>query len=140
MPSGPDIDGHIARGTVLPGNELVPVLAAHISNLPRTSDGRRQTVLLDGFPRSLEQEEAARRALASAGAVDFPNLVVYFSCPKAVLRERYVARKRGTDDEKLFEKRYEQHERECPDVVKRYKKRGILVEVSTPLGKLSFIC
>lgn len=146
MPSGPDINGHIARGTVLPGDELVPILASHVSNLPPPSveGGHHQktVVLLDGFPRSLEQEEAARRgALASAGgrSAEFPDLVVYFACPKDVLRERYVARRRGTDDGALFEKRFEQHEKECPAVVERYRERGILVEVSAPTYVLILI-
>lgn len=132
MPSGPDINGHIANGTVLPGDELVPILAAHISSLWKGDKvtPRRKIVLLDGFPRSAEQEEAARRLLASSGSELFPDLVVYFSCAKDILRDRYIARKRGQDDGSLFEKRFEQHERECPAVLEKYKARGILVEVS----------
>ncbi|KAK1750084.1 UMP-CMP kinase 1 [Echria macrotheca] len=130
MPSGPDINGHILAGTVLPGYELVPILASHIASLP-SPEGDRKVVLLDGFPRSLEQERAARHVLASAGNREFPDLAVYFKCPKEVLKERYVARKRGADDGSLFEKRFEQHEKECPDVVETYKERGILVEVDS---------
>ncbi|KXX78403.1 UMP-CMP kinase 1 [Madurella mycetomatis] len=134
MPSGPDINGHIAAGTVLPGDELVPILAAHISRLSPSAEaveGRKRIVLLDGFPRSLEQEKAARKALASSSSEEFPDLAVYFSCPKEVLRDRYIARKRGMDDGLLFEKRYEQHEKECPAVVESYKKRGILAEIDS---------
>ncbi|KAK3331399.1 hypothetical protein B0H66DRAFT_598882 [Apodospora peruviana] len=48
MPSGPDINGHIAAGTVLPGDELVPILAAHISGLSsQTERPRTKIVLLD---------------------------------------------------------------------------------------------
>ncbi|KAK0736636.1 P-loop containing nucleoside triphosphate hydrolase protein [Apiosordaria backusii] len=130
MPSGPDINGHIAAGTVLPGNELVPILRAHLDSLPRSSS-EKKIVLLDGFPRSLEQEAAARNVMVSAGSEEFPDLVVYFSCPKEVLRDRYVARKRGKDDGRLFEKRYEQHEKECPRVVEKYKSKGVLVEVDS---------
>ena len=136
MPSGPDINGHIAAGTVLAGNEIVPILAAHISSLSHTStteqdaDAKSKIVLLDGFPRSLEQEEAARTGLASELEGEFPDLAVYFECPKDVLKARYVARRREVDDADLFEKRFEQHERECPAVIERYKEKGILVEVS----------
>ncbi|GAB1316578.1 hypothetical protein MFIFM68171_06788 [Madurella fahalii] len=133
MPSGPDINAHIAAGTVLPGDELVPILGAHISSLSRGAGAveGRKTVLLDGFPRSLEQEKAARKALASSGSEEFPDLAVYFSCPKEVLTDRYIARKRGTDDGSLFVRRYEQHEKECPAVVENYKKKGILVEIDS---------
>ena len=59
------------------------------------------------------------------------DLVVYFTCPKEVLKERYVKRKRGGgDDGALFEKRFEQHEREGLAVLERYRGRGVLVEVS----------
>ena len=141
MPSGPDINGHIAAGTVLPGDEVVPILAAHISSLSHDSTSQHTAeedqgptiVLLDGFPRSLEQEEAARHGLTSSSLGNgFPDLAVYIVCPKNVLRDRFVLRKRGPDDEALFEKRFEQHCRECPAVVEQYRERGVLVEVSSP--------
>jgi adenylate kinase family enzyme len=143
-PSGPDINAHIAQGTVLPGSQIIPIIAAHISSLsshsplathaslPPASTARKFTkiLVLDGFPRNLEQEELAWKPLASDPGTEFPDLVIYFSCPKAELKRRYVERRRGEDDAALFEKRYEQHERECPAVVERYRERGILVEVS----------
>jgi adenylate kinase family enzyme len=134
MPSGPDINGHIAAGTVLPGDELVPILAAHIAGLAHPNPTSKKVVLLDGFPRSLEQEAIARKRLASAGKPEFPDLAVFFSCPKAVLKERYVARRRGVDDGALFEKRYDQHEREYPGVGELYREKGVLIEVSFFLG------
>ncbi|KAK4195425.1 UMP-CMP kinase 1 [Triangularia verruculosa] len=130
MSSGPDINGHIAAGTVLPGNELVPILKSHLDSLPRGSSGKK-VVLLDGFPRSLEQEAAARNAMASSGSEEFPDLVIYFACPKEVLRERFIERKRGTDDGSLFEKRYGQHENEFPGVIEKYKSKGISVEIDS---------
>jgi len=130
MPSGPDINGHIAAGTVLPGDELVPILAAHIAGLAHPNPTSKKVVLLDGFPRSLEQEAIARKQLASAGKSEFPDLAIFFSCPKTVLKERYVARRREVDDGALFEKRYEQHEREYPGVEALYRAKGLLVEVS----------
>ena len=92
-------------------------------------------MFLDDFPRSLEQEEVARYKLASEGEGegeegDFPDLVVYFKCKKEVMKERYAARRRGEHDGELFEKRFEQHERDAPAVVERYRARGVLVEVS----------
>lgn len=88
-------------------------------------------MLLDGFPRSLEQEGRARWVLVSReGRGESQDLVVYFGCPKGVLKERYVKRGRGVDDGELFEKRFEQHERECLDVVALYREKGVLVEVS----------
>ncbi|KAK0742616.1 hypothetical protein B0T18DRAFT_430055 [Schizothecium vesticola] len=134
MPSGPGINGHIAAGTVLPGDELVPILAAHIAGLAHPDSASTKMVLLDGFPRSLEQEAIARKQLASAGKSEFPDLAVFFSCPKAVLKERYVARRRGVYDGALFEKRYEQHEREYPGVEGLYRQKGILVEMDTSGG------
>ncbi|KAK0646923.1 hypothetical protein B0T16DRAFT_171004 [Cercophora newfieldiana] len=91
----------------------------------------RNVILLDGFPRSPEQERWARSGLAlQEGKGEFPDGVVYFSCAKEVLKETYVARKRGMDDGSLFEKRFEQHERECRGVVKVYRGKGVLVKVS----------
>jgi UMP-CMP kinase len=130
MRDGPDINAYVAAGSVLPGEELVPLLAAHLSGLPIPDSGKK-IVLLDGFPRNLEQDDMARNALASGRAKEFPDLVVYFQCPKDVLKGRYVRRRRGTDDGDLFEKRWEQHVREGKSVIERYRERGLLAEVSS---------
>ncbi|KAK1835663.1 P-loop containing nucleoside triphosphate hydrolase protein [Podospora conica] len=139
MPSGPDINGHIAAGTVLPGDELVPILAAHIAGLPHpratATSKNLKVVLLDGFPRSVEQEAIGRKPLASRGrGAEFPDIAFFFSCPKEVLKARYMARRRGVDDEALFEKRYEQHERESPGVLELYRERKILIEIDNSRG------
>ena len=131
--SGPDINTHIAQGTVLPGKEIVPVLRDHISNLPRSTAAPSKysnIILIDGFPRSMEQEALAREPLALHPGTLFSDLAIYFLCEKEELKRRYVERRREQDDAALFEKRYEQHERECPAVVQLYRERGILVEVS----------
>ena len=128
-PSGPDLAAVVKAGKVLPGDQVVPIISKHVSSLP-SGNGDPKIVLLDGFPRNLEQERLARKPLASKQGIEFPDLVVYFSCPKDVLQKRYVERRRGKDDAALFEKRYEQHEREYPPVVDKYRERKILVEVS----------
>jgi len=78
----------------------------------------------------MEQEALAREPLALHPGTLFPDLAIYFVCEKEELKRRYVERRREQDDAALFEKRYEQHERECLAVVQLYRERGILVEVS----------
>ena len=53
IPPGPDINGHVAAGTVLPGDKLVPILAAHISR-PSYATGMetKRITLIGDFPRS----------------------------------------------------------------------------------------
>lgn len=122
----------LLRG-MLSGDEVVPTLKAHMICLPYVSAESRskpKIVLLDGFPQSLEEAEAARRELRSPLSIEFPDLAIYFSCPKNVLKNRYVAKGEGLYDGSLFEKRFKQHEMECPAVVERYREIGSLVEVS----------
>lgn len=61
-------------------------------------------------------------------------LVLFFNCPKQIAKQRYLTRKlkgRESDDETLFEKRYEEYVRENEDIVCYYRQLGILVEIDT---------
>jgi len=63
-----------------------------------------------------------------------PVLVLHFNCSKAIAKQRYLTRNlkgREADDEALFEKRYVEFTRENEDIVREYRKRGLLVEVDT---------
>jgi UMP-CMP kinase len=134
--AGPDIAAYNNARKVLPGDEVVPIIMSHVSGLLKHDTPREgaRVILLDGFPRSLEQEAAAAEPLASLSlSAEFPDIALYFECPKEVLMERYLKRGRGNDNQGLFEKRIEQHQKECQAVLELYKKRDILIEVSTQL-------
>jgi adenylate kinase family enzyme len=123
----------MANGTVMRGDEIVPIIASHISSLCAASPSNPTVILLDGFPRNANQEELACTGLASARDANeglFPDFALYFSCRKELLKQRYLERRRaGLDNEALFEKRWAQHETEIPAVLQRYRERGILLEV-----------
>lgn len=87
-------------------------------------------MLLDGFPRSLEQEGRRGGCLCLGRGEGSLRIWWFILGVLRVLKERYVKRGRGVDDGELFEKRFEQHERECLDVVALYREKGVLVEVS----------
>lgn len=58
-----------------------------------------------------------------------PALVIFFQCPQETARQRYLSRKlpdRLLDDEKMFVKRFEQFDRENPDILHYYQSAGTL--------------
>ena len=137
-PAVPNMAAYNNDRKVLPGDIVVPIIASHVSGLlnhDRAGEGV-SVILLDGFPRSLEQEAAAAAAQSLASlslSAEFPDIVLNFECPKEVLMDRYLKRGRGNDNADLFEKRIGQHQTACQAVVELYKKRDILVEVSPQL-------
>jgi len=61
-----------------------------------------------------------------------PCLVLFFNCTKEVAKQRFLARNvqgRETDDEALFEMRYEEYVLENEHIEREYRERGVLVEI-----------
>ncbi|KFY03038.1 hypothetical protein V490_00332 [Pseudogymnoascus sp. VKM F-3557] len=66
-----------------------------------------------------------------------PELVLFFNCPKEVARQRYLTRNlegRETDDEAMFEKRYQEYVQENEPIISQYAGKGLLLEIGTGMG------
>jgi adenylate kinase len=84
--------------------------------------------ILDGFPRTVAQSEAAA-AVAERRGIGL-EAVVYLRVPDDVLVARLVARARGADDsEETIRHRLEVYYRETEPLVVRYRERDLLHEV-----------
>lgn len=67
-----------------------------------------------------------------------PSIVLSFDCEKSEAKRRYLARKRGDDDEAMFEKRYAEFEKENPALEKHFGDLGMLLKVNVRISVVDF--
>jgi adenylate kinase len=126
---GTEIGREAARlmkeGHLVPDALLIPIIQARL----RERRGHSRGVLLDGFPRTVEQAQALDEMLAEDGRkVDF---VVALDAPDDLLVKRLLHRAvvehRPDDTEAAIQERMrEYHERTAP-VLDHYRKAGVPV-------------
>ncbi|KAF1842324.1 P-loop containing nucleoside triphosphate hydrolase protein, partial [Cucurbitaria berberidis CBS 394.84] len=127
--ASPDADegivNNIRSGELVPVETLAPLLKSQTEKACR--DGRKK-ILVDGFPRRLNQAAPVEAVLGS------PILVMLFDCPEELALERFLARKlagREKDDEQMFKKRYQEFNVSNPSIVDHYREKGLLLEVGS---------
>ncbi|PTB61998.1 P-loop containing nucleoside triphosphate hydrolase protein [Trichoderma citrinoviride] len=110
--------GYVKRGELLPTELLFDVLRPHMD--------MAGTIILDGFPRRLDQAEAFEKEF------QVPTLVLFFDCPRVLAEGRVINRKQGRegDDIETFKKRYDEFQDLNPPLLERYEKQGKLLTVS----------
>jgi adenylate kinase family enzyme len=118
-PNGKQIAELMQAGKLVPPELLVSTL----QNAIRTSPAAN--FLLDGFPRSIAQDDSFR---AQAG---LPNAVLLLDVPENVLVQRLAGRGggRADDDAAVVQKRLLTHRTETVPVLDRYEQEGLLVKV-----------
>ncbi|PYI24694.1 P-loop containing nucleoside triphosphate hydrolase protein [Aspergillus violaceofuscus CBS 115571] len=129
----PKILSKIQQSVLLDMEDLAPILRDAIADLRKDTQDKLR-LLIDGVPRMLEQaapiEEAARMPDRSIGS---PDLVLFFDCPGALARQRFLTRQLPgrVDDGSTFDTRYQQYYAENMRIVAYYERRGVLVKVDT---------
>jgi adenylate kinase len=133
---GTEIGKEAARlmkeGHLVPDELLVPIIRARLQE----RRGRSRGVLLDGFPRTVEQAKALDELLAADGRkVDF---VVALDAPDDLLIQRLLHRAvvehRPDDTEEAIKERMkEYHERTAP-VLEHYRRSGVPVAEIDAIG------
>ncbi|RAK97305.1 nucleoside monophosphate kinase [Aspergillus ibericus CBS 121593] len=120
----PDIMRKIRGNDLLDTRDLIPILKNAIETLPPDI---KERLLIDGIPRVLGQAGPVEDAIGS------PDLVLFFNCPGAVAKERFLTRKiPGRNDNWVaFNVRYGHYYAENERIVEHYRARGVLVEVDT---------
>lgn len=137
----PQILDCLRAGTLVPVDLLAGLLEI---TLPDREDKSYEGVLLDGFPRHIDQIQAVQkvvrtfhRAERDNGADIFqtgpPCAVFFFNCPKDIARHRVMYRLLpGRDqDETVFERRYAEFCLNNPGIVEYYQDKQLLIEVWT---------
>ena len=128
---GKEVARIMAAGDLVPDDIIVRIVR---QRLPESEVG--QGVLLDGFPRTLEQARALDEMLASEGhQVDF---VIALDVPEDVLVERILHRAaiegRSDDTREAIAERMREYHKLTEAVLDYYRKKGVRVEVVDGMG------
>ena len=103
---GQEIESYISRGALVPLKIIVDTIVSAIEHAPVPN------VLIDGYPRSVEQMEALDAIVAQNDAIDLAS-VIEVRVSEAVARERILGRAaeaapgegRSDDNEEVFNDR-----------------------------------
>jgi adenylate kinase len=131
--TGKEVARIMAAGDLVPDGVIIRIVQSILRDPDRSSD-----VLLDGFPRTLEQARALDQMLAQEGhRVDF---VIALDVPEDVLVDRILHRaavEGRTDDtrEAIAERMHEYHKL-TEAVLDHYRKQGVPVKVVNGVGEV----
>ena len=147
LSTGDILRSEVARGTetgnevsrIMAAGDLVPddVIIRIVQGILRDPN-RRSDVLLDGFPRTLEQARALDQMLAQEGhRVDF---VIALEVPEHVLVDRILHRAavegRADDTREAIAERMHEYHKLTEAVLDHYRKQGVPVKVVDGVGNV----
>ncbi|KAF5550336.1 adenylate kinase [Fusarium napiforme] len=126
----------------LTSEDLNPFIYREILNAINRDEPEVKRILIDGYPRCIEQLESfgtwpyhdtVPLAPGDDGNISLdiePDLVLSFQITKQNARARYLGRARDANDiAQKFDKRFTEYELETVPVEEEYHKRGILVSI-----------
>jgi adenylate kinase len=131
--TGKEVARIMAAGDLVPDGLIIRIVQGILRDPNVSSD-----VLLDGFPRTLEQAHALDRMLAEEGhRVDF---VIALDVPENVLVERILHRAavegRADDTREAITERMHEYHKLTAAVLDYYRKQGARVEVVDGVGSV----
>ena len=88
---GKIIDGFISKGNLVPLDIVVSTIVKAMANAPK------DVIIIDGYPRSVEQMEALDKKLKAQSEVKLIS-VIEVEVSESVARDRVLGRARGADD------------------------------------------
>jgi len=129
--TGKEVARIMAAGDLVPDDLIIRIVQGILRDPKVSSD-----VLLDGFPRTLEQSRALDRMLAEEGhRVDF---VIALDVPETVLVDRILHRAavegRADDTREAIAERMHEYHKLTAAVLDYYRKQGARVEVVDGVG------
>ena len=122
---GREIEQYISKGLLVP----LEIVINTIVNAVKNSD--RDTVLIDGFPRSVEQMKALDEILAREKEIELIS-VIEVQVSEDVAKERILGRaaeaevKRSDDSEEVFYDRMRIYTEPLKEIEDFYKAKGLL--------------
>lgn len=127
-PLGKSVADIMQRGEIVPGKITMGLLKAELSALAGVCRG----VLIDGFPRAMDQAEAFENMVAPCW------FVLYFRCAEREMLFRLMRRGktsgRADDTREVVEKRLKTFLHKTMPVIEHYRERGLLQEVDSGAG------
>ncbi len=122
---GKEIDSYISKGQLVPLNIVIETIINAIKN----SD--KETILIDGFPRSTEQMRALDEILQNSDDIELKS-VIEVRVSEDTAKTRILGRaqeaevKRSDDNEEVFYKRMKIYTDPLPEIQKFYEEKNLL--------------
>ncbi|HFB53719.1 MAG TPA: adenylate kinase [Sulfurimonas autotrophica] len=121
---GKEIDKYISKGEIVPINIVIETILNAIKSAPT------DVVIIDGYPRSIEQMVELDKYLQKTDDVELVS-VIEVEVSEETARERVLGRARGADDnEKVFENRMKVYTEPLEEIRNFYKSKNLLKVIS----------
>jgi UMP-CMP kinase len=115
-----ELQAHLKANKLIPASTIAAIVKHKIKPEMKAEQTR---FLIDGYPRQVQSAELFEQHFG------VPAKVFLFSCTQEKAKQRFLRRKRGADDEKVFEWRYEEFKRNNTAIISRYHNRFVAVDV-----------
>ena len=116
---GKTIDGFVSKGNLVPLEIVINTVVKAIK------ESSKEVVLIDGFPRSVEQMEKLDEVLSTESSVSLVN-VIEVEVSEEVARDRVLGRARGADDNvEVFNNRMKVFTEPLEAIRSFYGKKGV---------------
>lgn len=116
---GKTIDGFVSKGNLVPLQIVINTVVKAIKESPKN------IILIDGFPRSVEQMEELDRVLSTESSVELTS-VIEVMVSEEVARDRVLGRARGADDNnEVFNNRMKVFTEPLEAIRSFYGKKGV---------------
>lgn len=121
---GKEIDSYVSRGAIVPIEIAIRTIVNAIKSAPTN------IVLLDGYPRSIEQMTALENFLKEENTLQLVS-VIEVAVSEETARERVLGRARGADDKnEVFDNRMKVYLEPLASIQDFYNKKNMLKVIS----------
>jgi len=121
---GKTIKSYIDNGNLVPLEIVINTIKSAIEKAPK------DIVLIDGFPRSVEQMKALDEMLKNSDDIELVS-VIEVEVSEDVARERVLGRARGADDNvEVFNNRMKVFTEPLKDIQDFYSSQGKLIKIN----------
>lgn len=121
---GKTIEGYINAGNIVPIEIAIETIVTAIKKAPTP------VVIIDGYPRSVEQMEELDKFLSNETDVELIN-VIEIEVSTDTARDRVLGRARGNDDKiQVFNNRMKVYGEPLADIQNFYTKKAILHKIN----------
>jgi adenylate kinase len=127
---GNELRSYVETGDLVPDNLVVQLIADRVIEAAAESGG----YVLDGFPRTLPQAEAAAEIAMKTNAT--AQAALHLGAPREVLTKRLAGRgqNRADDSVDVVRHRLEVYDKSTKPLIEYYSRRGILVHIDASLS------
>lgn len=124
-PMGNRLRGYLDAGDLVPDELVLELMTDRVIEASKNEGG----YVLDGFPRTLPQAEAAGEIARKAGVS--AQVALYLDAPQEVLIQRLTGRgeDRTDDSEEVARHRLEVYAKSTQPLIDYFTKRGIVVRI-----------